>query len=35
LNDLIRKLRDNGTIGVLARLFFGADPAAVPVLKLT
>jgi polar amino acid transport system substrate-binding protein len=34
LNDLIRKLRDNGTIGVLSRFFFGADPAAVPVLKL-
>lgn len=35
LNDLIRKLRDNGTIGVLSRLFLGADPATVPVLKLT
>jgi polar amino acid transport system substrate-binding protein len=35
LNDLIRRLRDNGTIGVLSRLFFGSDPAAVPVLKLT
>jgi polar amino acid transport system substrate-binding protein len=35
LNDLIRRLRDNGTLGVLSRLFFGSDPAAVPVLKLT
>jgi polar amino acid transport system substrate-binding protein len=34
LNDLIRKLRDNGTLGVLSRFFFGTDPAAVPVLKL-
>jgi ABC-type amino acid transport substrate-binding protein len=35
LNDIIRKLRDNGTLMQLSKTFFGAEPSDVPVLKLT
>lgn len=35
LNDLLRRLRDDGTIGLLARRYLGLDPATVPAIKLS
>jgi len=34
LNDIIRTLTRRGTIGVLARLFLGAEPETIPELQL-
>lgn len=35
LNDILRGLRDDGTIGLLARRFFGADPGTIPAIRLS
>jgi polar amino acid transport system substrate-binding protein/glutamine transport system substrate-binding protein len=35
LNDIIRTLTRSGAIGLLARLFLGAEPQSIPVLDLS
>ncbi len=35
LNDLIRDLRNRGTLGLLARRFLGQQPETIPVLSLS
>lgn len=35
LNDLLRRLRDDGTIGLLSRRYLGLDPATVPAIRLS
>ena len=34
LNDLIRSLRDRGTLGLLARRYLGLQPETIPILSL-